>query len=170
MYMEVLRLGVKLELQLPAYTTTTATPDLSRVCDLHHSPWQHWILNPLSEARDQTRNLMVNSGIHFHCVRMGTPQKKFWCVWYNFLHFLCIGVHRASLWVYSFCQILKIFSHYFFKCFFCPLSTLRVSSLSHSLLMLFISVSFVLCISLWIVYIAMSSMHKSFLLQNLICC
>ena len=30
------RLGVKLELQLPAYTTATATPNLSHVCDLHH--------------------------------------------------------------------------------------------------------------------------------------
>ena len=34
--MEVPRLGVKLELQLPAYTTATATPEPSRVCDLHH--------------------------------------------------------------------------------------------------------------------------------------
>jgi len=34
--------------KLPAYAT--ATPDPSRVCDLHHSSWQHWILNPLSEA------------------------------------------------------------------------------------------------------------------------
>ena len=31
------RLGVKCELQLPAYTTATATPDLSHICDLHHS-------------------------------------------------------------------------------------------------------------------------------------
>ena len=50
--MEFPRLGVKLELQLLAYTTATAMPDLSHVCDLHHSSWQHWILNPLSEARD----------------------------------------------------------------------------------------------------------------------
>ena len=32
-HMEVPRLGVELELQLPAYTTATATPDLSHVCD-----------------------------------------------------------------------------------------------------------------------------------------
>ena len=53
-YMEVPRLGVELELLLLAYTTATATPDPSRVCNLHHRSWQHWILNPLSEARDQT--------------------------------------------------------------------------------------------------------------------
>ena len=54
-HMEVASLGVKLELQLLAYTTATATPDLSHICDLHHSSWQRRILNPLSEARDQTR-------------------------------------------------------------------------------------------------------------------
>ena len=36
-HMEVPRLGVQSELQLPAYTTATATPDLSRICNLHHS-------------------------------------------------------------------------------------------------------------------------------------
>ena len=51
-HMEVPRLGVKWELQLPAYTTVAATPDPSHVCDLHHSSWQCQIFNPLSEARD----------------------------------------------------------------------------------------------------------------------
>ena len=36
-HMEVPRLGVELELQLPAYVTATATPDLSLVCNLHYS-------------------------------------------------------------------------------------------------------------------------------------
>ena len=53
--MKVPRLGVKSELQLPAQVTATATLDLSHICDLHHSSWQRQILNPLSEARDQTR-------------------------------------------------------------------------------------------------------------------
>ena len=56
--MEVPRLGVELELQLPAYTTATAMPDLNHICDLHHSSWQHGILNPLSKARDPTCILM----------------------------------------------------------------------------------------------------------------
>ena len=33
--------------------------DLSHVRDLHHSPWQRRILNPLSEARDRTCNLFL---------------------------------------------------------------------------------------------------------------
>ena len=49
---EVTRLGVKLELQLPAYTIASAMPDPSHIDN--HSLWQGWILNPLSEARDWT--------------------------------------------------------------------------------------------------------------------
>ena len=51
------RLGVRSELQLPAYTTATTTRDLSCIWDLHHSSWQRLILNPLIEARDRTRIL-----------------------------------------------------------------------------------------------------------------
>ena len=43
--------GVELELQMPAYTTATATWDPSSICDLHHSSQQHWVFNPLIEAR-----------------------------------------------------------------------------------------------------------------------
>ena len=62
-HMEVSRLGVQSELQLPVYTTARAMQDPSRVCDLHHSSWQCQILNPLSEARDQTRMLMNASQV-----------------------------------------------------------------------------------------------------------
>ena len=54
--MQVPRLGVKSELQLLTYARATATPDPSHVCNLHHSSQQHWILNPLKGARDQTYN------------------------------------------------------------------------------------------------------------------
>ena len=57
--MEVPRLEVQLELQLPAYSTATAVLHLSCICDLHHSSQQCQILNPLSEARKQTHNFMV---------------------------------------------------------------------------------------------------------------
>ena len=64
--MEVPRLGVELEVQLPAYTTATAMPDPSHVCNLHHSLWQYWILNPLSEARDRTLIHMDTSQVFYH--------------------------------------------------------------------------------------------------------
>ena len=63
-HVEVLRLGVKSELQLPAYNIAIAMPDLSCVCDLHYSSRQHRILDPLSEARDRTRILMDPSQVH----------------------------------------------------------------------------------------------------------
>ena len=44
----------QIELQLLAYTTATATWDLSRICSLCHSLQQCWILNPQSKARDRT--------------------------------------------------------------------------------------------------------------------
>ena len=49
------------ESQLPAYTSKW---DLSCTCDLHHSSRQRRILNPLSEARDQTLVLMDTSRVH----------------------------------------------------------------------------------------------------------
>ena len=58
--MEVLRLGVKLELQMPAYTTTqipAASSTYTTTC------WQCEILNPLSKARDKTHNLMDTSQV-----------------------------------------------------------------------------------------------------------
>ena len=70
-HMEVPRLRVESELQLLA--TATATWDLSHVCDLHHSSLQHWILDPLSETRDQTWNLMDTSRIHFCWATIETP-------------------------------------------------------------------------------------------------
>jgi len=56
--MEVPRLRVKSELQLPTYTTATATWDLSCFCNLSHSSQQRRILNPLRKAQDQTHILM----------------------------------------------------------------------------------------------------------------
>ena len=62
-HMEVPRLEVKSQLLLPAYITATAMWDPSCICKLHHSSWLHQILNPLSDARNWTRNLMVTSQV-----------------------------------------------------------------------------------------------------------
>ena len=56
--MEALGLGDESELQVPAYAMAIATPDPSRIYDLH----QRWTLNPLSEARDQTHVLRILVG------------------------------------------------------------------------------------------------------------
>ena len=74
--MKIPKLGVESELQLPGYTTATAMQDLSHICDLHHNSWQHWILNPQSKARDQTRMLMDPSQIRFCCATTATPPSS----------------------------------------------------------------------------------------------
>ena len=61
--MEVPKLALKSELQLPPYTTAMATPNPSHLCDLHHSLQQYQILNPLSEARDGTHVLVDTSWV-----------------------------------------------------------------------------------------------------------
>ena len=50
-HMEVPRLGVESEPQLPAYARGTATLDPSCICNLHHSSQQRRIRNTLSKAR-----------------------------------------------------------------------------------------------------------------------
>ena len=86
--MEVPRLGVKLELQLPAYATATATRDPSLICDLHHGSWQHLILNPLSKTAVRNCNCMVPSQIHFPCTTTGTLfLVTFYYYYYLFIYF-----------------------------------------------------------------------------------
>ena len=52
---------------------------MSHICDLHHSSWLHWILNPLSEFRDLTQVLMDASlfGFVTHGATMGIPRLPF---------------------------------------------------------------------------------------------
>ena len=70
---EVPRPGVKAEPQLLAYTTAMARRDLSWVCHLHHSSWQHRILNSVSEARDRTHIPLDTSQVCYPWATAGTP-------------------------------------------------------------------------------------------------
>ena len=74
-HMEVPRLRVQLELQLPAYATTIAMPDPSHICSLCLSLWQCPIPNPLSGARDQTHILMVTSQVCYCWATRATLTK-----------------------------------------------------------------------------------------------
>ena len=91
--MEVSSLGVELELQLLVYTTTTATLDPSRICDLRHSSWQCRILNPLSGGRDQTpifEVTTVTSWVCYYWVRTGTHK--------TFLFLVFLGSCTWGIW------------------------------------------------------------------------
>ena len=72
-HMKVPRLGVTLELQLPAHTTATATWDPSCIRNLYHSSQQRQTPDPLSKTRDQTCILMDTSQMCFHCTNTGIP-------------------------------------------------------------------------------------------------
>ena len=76
-HMEVPRLGVESELQVPAYTTATITPDPSQVCDLHYSSQQCQILSPLSKAGDRTRIFADIRWVCYHWATTGTPHLCF---------------------------------------------------------------------------------------------
>ena len=130
-HMEVPRLEVKLELQLPAYTTATATAtwDPSHIFDLHHSSWQCQIVNRLSEPRDRNCVLMDASQIRFRWATMGTlilvgfliywattgsPLLTYW------IHsWMCFRTHwKVFVWMYwlylymtIFMVVLRILNH-----------------------------------------------------------
>ena len=72
--MEAHRLGFESELQRVAYTTATATPDLIHVYDPHNSSRQHWVLNPVNEARDCTWVLMDTSQVSLLLSHEGNSQ------------------------------------------------------------------------------------------------
>ena len=96
-YMEVPKLGVKLELQVPAYATATAMQDQSQVCNLYHSSWQCWILNPLIETRDWIHILMNPSQVCYHWAMMGTPKEfLFWLVCSLWITILLIIRYQIS--------------------------------------------------------------------------
>ena len=54
-----------------------ATQDLSHIRDLHHSSWQHGILNPLCEVRNRTCILMVPNWVHQPLSREGSSLNGF---------------------------------------------------------------------------------------------
>ena len=73
-HMEVPRLGVESELLPPAYTTATATLDPKRVCDLHHSPWQCWILDHWSKPGTEPATSCFLVGFVNHGTTTGTSD------------------------------------------------------------------------------------------------
>ena len=67
-------IGVESDQQLLTYAAATAIRDSSCVCNIHHSPQQCWIPDPLNQSRDQTHILLDISQICFHCATTGTPE------------------------------------------------------------------------------------------------
>ena len=145
--MEVSRIEVQLELQLPAYTTATAMQDLSWICDLHCSSRQHQILNPMRQVKDGTRilmgtrwvlNLLSHKGISIVVLNilnfqdhasgiLGWSQRQFTmrrmkgfviCAWNTFLHFQAGAIRSLNCSLtFFFFFKLKIFYYSWFIIF-----------------------------------------------------
>ena len=116
-HMEVPRLEVEQELQLLAYTTATAIPDLSCICNLNHSSWQCQIPNLLSEGGIEP----TSSGMVVRFVSTA-PQWELWDFylllndWYWLKSpNLSIGFGKPSHIFYFRCLNLFIYKYRFWK-------------------------------------------------------
>ena len=98
-HQEVPRLGVESELQLLACTTATTTQDPSYSCDLHHSSWQRWILNPLSKARNGTQVLMDAGWVHYHWATMEFWGNLAFTLHFSIAFWVCVQRRLCLLWV-----------------------------------------------------------------------
>ena len=75
----------------------TATPDSSHIYNLYYSLQQHWILNPLRKARDQTSILTdsMSGSQHLHCWWQCKLLQPLWkAVW----RFLEKTKNRTIIW------------------------------------------------------------------------
>ena len=68
--------------------TAATTPNLSHICNLHHSSWQRRILDLLTDARDWACILIVISWAPYHWATTGTPS--------FFLFFFCYHTIRLQ--------------------------------------------------------------------------
>ena len=101
--------GVTLELQLPAYTTATAMPALSHLCDLHRSSGERQIFNPPSGARDCSCVLVDTSLLLSHS---GNSSRPFMLLHRGFCHHLLFGddtIPRGQGRKSTSCVVLKWF-------------------------------------------------------------
>ena len=110
------QVGVELKLQLPGYTTATATPDPSHIWNLPCS-WKCRILNSLSGAKQWPCILMATSWVRYHWATMETPIKD--VLKRNWLVPPCDCMTLKIITVYNlepWCLFLLWLLHYLYKC------------------------------------------------------
>ena len=110
-HMELLGLQVKLELQLPAYTTAIATLDPSCFCDLHHAAHDnagsltHWARPGIELTSSRTLCQFLNprshSGNSHHILFLihSSVQRHLGC--FHFLHRQTSLWHKSSQYLFG---------------------------------------------------------------------
>ena len=107
-HMEAPKLGVESELQLPAYTRVTATPDPNHVCDLHHSSRNARSLTHWAKPGIKPETSWFIVVICFYCTTMGTAFFLiYFLLGYSWFTVLC------QLWLYSIVTQSYIYVHSF---------------------------------------------------------
>ena len=74
--------------------------------------WQHWIPNPLSEARDQLCILMDTSWICFHCATTGTHENQVLEKLNNLPRDFWLENDRAEIWSIIYAIASQTSNHY----------------------------------------------------------
>ena len=97
-HMEVPRLEIESELQLLAYTTATATPDLSHVYDLHGSSQQCRIFNPRAGPGIKPTSSWILVGFLTARPQWELPDMGFLCI-------QSLRTYNISMWGRSGYQI-----------------------------------------------------------------
>ena len=95
---EVPRLGFEL-----AYATATVTQDLSHVFGLHHSASQHWIPNPLWEAKILMDTILMHNPLNH--------SRNSLSHFFELVVLVCISVYKLI-----FCVVERIDDAAFLEC------------------------------------------------------
>ena len=96
-HMEVPRQGVEWELQLLAYTTATATPDPSHICDLNPTSRQCQIINPLRPGIEP-KSSQITTWVCYHRATVGTPCSTVFIVFFFNTFFFSFYGHTCGIW------------------------------------------------------------------------
>ena len=82
----------------PCHRHSKTMLDLSHICDLHHSLGQHWILNPLREARDWTQVFVDTSQVRNFWATMRTATLLSFILFGNYSVYSTLTLAEKMRW------------------------------------------------------------------------
>ena len=82
----------------PCHRHSKTMLDLSHICNLHHSLGQHWILNPLREARDWTQVFVDTSQVRNFWATMRTATLLSFILFGNYSVYSTLTLAEKMRW------------------------------------------------------------------------